>query len=727
MSLTTRSTAICFLAISPLSFLTANPGYAQELPSFALIAGQSLSNTGPTTIDGNIAVSPGISYTGSGSVTQTGTTFIGDAVGVRLQDDLTTLYNFLSGRPTSTGGDLTGQDLGGMTLLPGVYNFDSGALLSAGQTLTFDAGGDPNAIFIINIGSTLTAGSGTSVVLVNGAQGGNIFYRVGSSATLDTSADFYGQIVALTSISLNTAATLDCGSAFARNGSITLDTNTIGTCVLEGVSFIDVISDGEATDDDDPVDDDDTGSDPTDDGTDDGTTDDGTDDGTTDDGTDDDGTDDGTDDDGTDDGTDGGTTDDGSGDDGTTDDDTPIIDAALREVLPDNALNVARALALREIESGSIPQSFGILSSVLTRAELSASLVQLSGEVSTGVSQMGFQSMNTLIDLVTRAPQTSRQQLAPAQDNEAPIGSVRDRSNDYTSKYDAVPAGSVSGSDATAAPQTQNWGVWASGYGSKSEAEGSAATGNQNRTIYTSGLAVGVEIFADAYSTFGAALAFDQGSLTLEDGLASAESDSVSFAVFGTRDFDRGYVSGALAYGRNDVTTDRTISVAGIDQFRGEVTTSNLAGHVEAGYFMGTFTPFVSLRAQSLKAPAYSETTVSGSSTYALDYAAQTTRSLRSELGVAVKLAENDSTSLRLRASWAHEFNTSTQTNATFQAISGISFTTSGAAPSSDSLILGLNGEYGGPSGFYASSNLVTIYSGDTPDFGGSVRVGYRW
>ena len=221
----------------PIGTCVVKASMAQDLQSFGVVSGQSLTNTGPTTIVGNIAVSPGTSYTGSNEVTQTGETFLGDAVALRIQNDLTTLYTVLEGRPTSQGGDLTGQDLGGMTLQPGVYNFDTSAGIAAGQTLILDGGGDPDAIFIFNIGSTLTAGSGATVVLQNGAQGGNVFYRVGSSATLDTTSDLQGQIIALTSITMNTEASIGCGAAQARNGSVTLDTNTIEICTLDATGF----------------------------------------------------------------------------------------------------------------------------------------------------------------------------------------------------------------------------------------------------------------------------------------------------------------------------------------------------------------------------------------------------------------------------------------------------------------------------------------------------------
>jgi hypothetical protein len=230
-----------------MSLALSQPAQAQSLESFAILAGQSVTNTGPTTITGNIGISPGDTITGVGSITLTGTIYAGNAAALQAQNDLTTLYNFLSAQPTSPGGDLTGQDLGTLTpLTPGVYSFSSSAALNG--TLVLDAQGDPDAVFIFNIGSTLTTGAGSSVVLINGAQGGNVFFVVGSSATLFTSTSFAGQIVALTSITLQTTASIQCGAALARNGSVTLDTNTISICVLAG-EFGDVLDEGDIPDD----------------------------------------------------------------------------------------------------------------------------------------------------------------------------------------------------------------------------------------------------------------------------------------------------------------------------------------------------------------------------------------------------------------------------------------------------------------------------------------------
>lgn len=153
--LTARLLTTSMISLSPL--LALSPANAQALTGFAVLAGQSVTNTGPTTIIGDIGVSPGDTLTGNGSITQTGTTYLGGAVATRIQADLTTLYNVLAGRPNSVNGNLSSTTLAGLTLLPGVYSFDTIALLAPNETLTLDGGGDPNAVFVFNIGSELNS------------------------------------------------------------------------------------------------------------------------------------------------------------------------------------------------------------------------------------------------------------------------------------------------------------------------------------------------------------------------------------------------------------------------------------------------------------------------------------------------------------------------------------------------------------------------------------------
>ncbi len=216
--------AVAPMAVVALFLAGGTRSVAQDLSSFAILGGSTVTNTGPSVITGNLGVSPGSAVTGfPPGLVLNGTIHAADAVAGQAQSDLTVLYTLLAGRPTTA--DLTGQDLGGQTLGPGVYEFDTTAPLNG--VLTLNAGGDPNAVFIFNIGSTLITGSNSSVALVNGAQGGNVYFVVGSSATLGSTTTLVGRILALTSISLNDSASITCGAALARNGAVTLINNVI--------------------------------------------------------------------------------------------------------------------------------------------------------------------------------------------------------------------------------------------------------------------------------------------------------------------------------------------------------------------------------------------------------------------------------------------------------------------------------------------------------------------
>jgi Ice-binding-like len=190
------------------------------LESFAVLANTTVTNTGPTIVRGNVGVSPGSAVTGfPPGIVLDGTIHVADGVAAQAQSDLTTAYNDAAGRPCAN--DLTGQDLGGMNLTTGVYCFDTSAQLTG--TLTLQGG--PNAVFIFQIGTTLTTASASRVSII-GVQSCKIFWQVGSSATLGTGTTFRGNIFALTSNTLTTGTTVD-GRVLARNGAVTLDTNVI--------------------------------------------------------------------------------------------------------------------------------------------------------------------------------------------------------------------------------------------------------------------------------------------------------------------------------------------------------------------------------------------------------------------------------------------------------------------------------------------------------------------
>jgi hypothetical protein len=191
--------------------------------SFAVLAGSTVTNTGPSVVHGDLGVSPGTAVTGFPPGTVFGTIHAADGVAGQAKTDLTTAYNDAAGRtpPNSVSGDL-----GGQTLTPGVYKSTSSLGLTG--ALTLDAQGDPNAVFVFQAGSTLITASGSSVNLIGGAQACNVFWQIGSSATLGTNSTFRGNILALTSGTLNTGASVD-GRVLARNGAVTLDDNVITT------------------------------------------------------------------------------------------------------------------------------------------------------------------------------------------------------------------------------------------------------------------------------------------------------------------------------------------------------------------------------------------------------------------------------------------------------------------------------------------------------------------
>ncbi|MER5646828.1 ice-binding family protein [Streptosporangium sp. NPDC002524] len=217
-------------AVLALGCVTATPHAARAatapplgtVTSYAVLGGSAVTNTGPSVLTGDLGVSPGSAITGFPPGLVVGAVHAADAAAAQAQADLTTAYNNAAGQVADA---TLATELGGATLTPGTYNSALGTFQITGE-LTLDAQGDPNAVFIFQAASTLITASASTVNLINGAQACNVFWQVGSSATLGTGSSFVGNILALTSITATTGAVID-GRLLARNGAVTLDTNTV--------------------------------------------------------------------------------------------------------------------------------------------------------------------------------------------------------------------------------------------------------------------------------------------------------------------------------------------------------------------------------------------------------------------------------------------------------------------------------------------------------------------
>jgi hypothetical protein len=212
------------LVLAPVAAQAAPVNLATVSP-FVVLAGSTVTNEGPSVLNGDLGVSPGAALVGFGlPAVVNGATHANDAVAAQAQFDLGTAYDVAAGQPVAPADDLSGTDLGNRTLTPGAYRYNSDALLTG--PLTLNAQGDPNAQFVFLVGSALTTESASSVNLINGASACNVHWKVGTSADLGTTTKFVGNLMALESISLKNAATVE-GRMLARNGAVTLINNVL--------------------------------------------------------------------------------------------------------------------------------------------------------------------------------------------------------------------------------------------------------------------------------------------------------------------------------------------------------------------------------------------------------------------------------------------------------------------------------------------------------------------
>jgi autotransporter-associated beta strand protein len=400
-----------------------------------------------------------------------------------------------------------------------------------------------------------------------------------------------------------------------------------------------------------------------------------------------------------------------------------------------NQQNVANALTNFFNATGGIPMVFGTLTP--------AGLTQASGESATGSQQATFDAMNLFMGIMTdpfvagRNDGGSTNNPAPGYADEgfgvsayAPNDTPRSQSerDAYAAIYRKAPP--------VADTFTQRWSVWAAAYGGSQTTSGNATLGSNSATSSIAGTVVGADYRISPYTLAGFALAGGGTSFSTA-GSGSGHSDLFQAGAFIRHTVGQAYITGALAYGWQDITTNRTLTIAGIDQLRAEFNANAFSGRVEGGYrFVSPWiggigiTPYAAGQFTTFDLPAYAESVVSGASTFALAYGARDVTDTRSELGIRTdkSYAMQDAIlTLRGRFAWAHDFNPDRSIGATFQALPGASFVVNGAAQASDSALTTASVEMKWRSGWSAAATFEGEFSNVTSSYAGKGVVRYTW
>lgn len=352
-------------------------------------------------------------------------------------------------------------------------------------------------------------------------------------------------------------------------------------------------------------------------------------------------------------------------------------------------------------------------------------LSQAAGEPATGSQQTTFGAMTQFMGLVTDPFMGGGNGINGA--TSAPA--YAEEGADAAKRSDAF----AMFAKASPAPFEARWSVWGAGFGGSQTTNGNVGAGSNDTTSRIFGTAVGADYRFSPETLAGFALAGGGTSFGV-NGLGSGRSDLFQAGAYVRHTDGVAYISAALAYGWQDVTTDRTVTIAGLDHLRAEFNANAYSGRVEAGYRFATplfgITPYAAGQVTTFALPAYAEQVVSGANTFALAYGAKTITDTRSELGIRTDKSfavEDGVLTLRSRFAWAHDFDPSRAAAATFQALPGASFVVNGAAQASDSALTTASAEMKWLNGWSAAATFEGEFSSVTRSYAGKGVVRYQW
>ncbi len=395
-----------------------------------------------------------------------------------------------------------------------------------------------------------------------------------------------------------------------------------------------------------------------------------------------------------------------------------------------NQAAVGNALTNFFNTTGGIPMVYATLTP--------AGLSQASGETATGSQQATFGAMTQFMGLLTD-PFMNRSGNGANGAGATPFAEEEDAANAYAasrSKRERNAYAAIYRKAPLAAPFVPSWSVWASGFGGSQTTDGNAALGSNNTTSSIAGTAVGADYRFSPNTLAGFALAGGGTNFSV-NGFGSGRSDLFQAGAYVRHVQGPAYISAALAYGWQDITTNRTVTIAGIDQLRAEFNANAYSGRVEGGYrFVSPFiggvglTPYAAAQFTTFDLPAYAEQVIVGSNAFALAYGARDVTDSRSELGIRTDKSfamTNSILTLRGRLAWAHDFNPDRSIGATFQALPGASFVVNGAAQASNSALTTASAELKWTNGWSAAATFEGEFSAVTSSYAGKGVVRYAW
>jgi uncharacterized protein with beta-barrel porin domain len=286
------------------------------------------------------------------------------------------------------------------------------------------------------------------------------------------------------------------------------------------------------------------------------------------------------------------------------------------------------------------------------------------------------------------------------------------------------------------APFEARWSTWVAGYGGSQTTSGNTVAGTSNTTSRIYGSAVGVDYRFSPFTVIGFSQAGGGTNFTVANG-GTGRSDLFQTGAFFRHDEGAAYFTGALAYGWQDFTTDRTLTIAGVDRLRAKFNANAYSGRAETGYrFIAPviggigLTPYIAGQSTTFELPNYAETVVSGAGTFALGYVAKSVTATRSELGLRTdqSFAMSDGVfTLRGRAAWAHDYNIDRSVGATFQALPGSSFVVNGAAQAPNAALVTASAEKKWVNGWSTAGTFEGEFSNVTTSYAGKGVVRYAW